>query len=98
MLEKIIEKINSINLKVVAFVFGVAIGFAIGSYQPPPHEYNYEEIIIEAGDTLWDLTRKRSSNDIHIQELIHATNTANGIKGDIVPGQRVKLAVSIKKD
>ena len=98
MLEKIIKKINSINLKVVAFVLGVAIGFAIGVYQPPPHEYNYEEIIIEPGDTLWDLTRKKSSNDIHIQELINATNTANGIKGDLVPGQHIKLAISVKED
>ena len=97
MLQKLLEKLYSIDLKVVAFVLGICVGIAIGIYQPPPNEYNYEEIVVQPGDTLWDLTRSRIGNEINIQELIHATNEKNGIKGNLVPGQRVQLAVSIKK-
>ena len=97
MMEKIIQKLNSVNLKVAAFAIGICVGIAIGVYQPPAHEYNYEEIVVQPGDTLWDLTRSRSGTEINIQELIHATNEKNGIKGNLVPGQRIQLAVSIKK-
>lgn len=96
MMEKLIQKFNSLNLKVVAFSLGVCVGIVIGIYQPPPHEYNYEEIIIEPGDTLWDLTRKKSGNEVNIQELIHATNVENGINGNLTPGQHIRLAISIK--
>lgn len=90
------EKLQSNDLKIAAFILGIGIGLIIGAYQPPQNEYCYEEIIVQPGDTLWDLTKKRSGNEIAIQELIHATNERNGIKGNLVPGQRIQLAVSIK--
>lgn len=97
MLQKVMEKIQSVNLKIVAFVLGIVIGLIIGNYDPPPNQYNYEEVIVKPGDTLWNLIKTRSGNEYHIQELIHATNIANGIKGNITPGQHIKIAVSIKK-
>ena len=77
------------------FVIGFIGGLFLGSYTPEK-TYNYKEIVVNPGDTLWDLTIQNSNGNYNIQELVYRTSKENGIKsGNLFPGQKIKLCVGV---
>ena len=52
----------------------------------------YSEIVIQSGDTLWDLAREFGPDDKDVREVVYAICRINDISADsIYPGQTILI-------
>jgi nucleoid-associated protein YgaU len=55
----------------------------------------YRQVVVQPGDTLWDLAREHSPEGADIRRIVYEIRTLNGLAGaEIHPGQHLLLPVA----
>jgi hypothetical protein len=80
----------------ILIIFSAA-GTFIGAYNAESlTKMTYSEILVESGDTLWELADKFGPDDKDLREVVFEICRINEISPDsIYPGQKIRIPVYI---
>ena len=81
---------------VIILITAASIAFAMNPISSPAGRElgTYREIVVQPGDTLWDLARSISPEGADLRRAVFEIRTLNGLTdAEILPGQRLLLPV-----
>jgi|SRR6056297_1471040 len=65
------------------------------AFSASKEEHQYIEILVQDGDTLWDITKEYYDGTKDIRRIVHDVGNINGIEGAMIkPGDRILVPVS----
>lgn len=70
----------------------IFISFALSQREESNDNNQLKTIIVEQGDTLWDIVSQHSNNEVDIREIIHNIKQINSLETSFLyPGQELMV-------
>lgn len=82
--------ITFVTLMVIAISMVIGAAFPVSAAQD--QEYNYKEVKVQSGDTLWKIARTYGDPSRDVREIVYEICDINSVEaGSIYPGQTLKV-------
>lgn len=81
-----------IALILLMIFIGLGIAFRPVYVEAGSTEVKYETVMVESGDTLWDIANRYSDKTTDLRKFIYEITKLNNINGsELIPGQEIKI-------